>query len=300
MISVDLKELDGRTAHGHLLGAVGPRPIALASTMDTDGNPNLSPFSFFNVFSSNPPTLIFSPARRVRDNTTKHTLHNAEATREVVINVVNYDMVQQTSLSSTEYGDGVNEFTKSGFTPIESDVVKPFRVKESPAQFECKVKDIIALGDQGGAGNLIICEVVRMHIHEDILDENGRISMHKIDLVARMGGDFYCRANGEALFEVEKPLTTLGIGVDQIPKRIRQSTYFDGNDLGKLGNIEKLPTDAELAEFAQHWKVKEIFEKSDNGMEVHEKLHQYAKELLDENKTAKAWKALLCDKLNRI
>lgn len=300
MISVDLKELDGRTAHAHLLGAVGPRPIALASTMDADGNPNLSPFSFFNVFSSNPPTLIFSPARRVRDNTTKHTLHNAEATREVVINVVNYDMVQQTSLSSTEYGDGVNEFTKSGFTPIESDVVKPFRVKESPAQFECKVKDIIALGDQGGAGNLIICEVVRMHIHEDILDENGRISMHKIDLVARMGGDFYCRANGEALFEVEKPLTTLGIGVDQIPKRIRQSTYFDGNDLGKLGNIEKLPTDAELAEFAQHWKVKEIFEKSDNGMEVHEKLHQYAKELLDENKTAKAWKALLCDKLNRI
>lgn len=300
MISVDLKELDGRTAHAHLLGAVGPRPIALASTMDIDGNPNLSPFSFFNVFSSNPPTLIFSPARRVRDNTTKHTLHNAEATREVVINVVNYNMVQQTSLSSTEYGDGVNEFTKSGFTPIESDVVKPFRVKESPAQFECKVKDIIALGDQGGAGNLIICEVVRMHIHEDILDENGRISMHKIDLVARMGGDFYCRANGEALFEVEKPLTTLGIGVDQIPKRIRQSTYFDGNDLGKLGNIEKLPTDAELAEFAQHWKVKEIFEKSDNGMEVHEKLHQYAKELLDENKTAKAWKALLCDKLNRI
>lgn len=300
MISVDLKELDGRTAHAHLLGAVGPRPIALASTMDADGNPNLSPFSFFNVFSSNPPTLIFSPARRVRDNTTKHTLHNAEATREVVINVVNYDMVQQTSLSSTEYGDGVNEFTKSGFTPIESDVVKPFRVKESPAQFECKVKDIIALGDQGGAGNLIICEVVRMHINEDILDENGRISMHKIDLVARMGGDFYCRANGEALFEVEKPLTTLGIGVDQIPKRIRQSTYFDGNDLGKLGNIEKLPTDAELAEFAQHWKVKEIFEKSDNGMEVHEKLHQYAKELLDENKTAKAWKALLCDKLNRI
>lgn len=300
MISVDLKELDGRTAHAHLLGAVGPRPIALASTMDADGNPNLSPFSFFNVFSSNPPTLIFSPARRVRDNTTKHTLHNAEATREVVINVVNYNMVQQTSLSSTEYGDGVNEFTKSGFTPIESDVVKPFRVKESPAQFECKVKDIIALGDQGGAGNLIICEVVRMHMHEDILDENGRISMHKIDLVARMGGDFYCRANGEALFEVEKPLTTLGIGVDQIPKRIRQSTYFDGNDLGKLGNIEKLPTDAELAEFAQHWKVKEIFEKSDNGMEVHEKLHQYAKELLDENKTAKAWKALLCDKLNRI
>ncbi len=300
MISVDLNELDGKTAHAHLLGAVGPRPIALASTIDNDGNPNLSPFSYFNVFSSNPPTLIFSPARRVRDNTTKHTLHNAEATREVVINVVNYDIVQQTSLSSTEYGDGVNEFTKAGLTPIKSDVVKPFRVKESPAQFECKVKDIIALGDGGGAGNLIICEVVRMHINENILDENGIISMQKIDLVARMGGNYYCRANGDALFEVEKPLAKLGIGVDQIPKRIRESVYLDGNDLGKLGNVEKLPTDAELAEFAEHWKVKEIFEKSANGLEMHESLHQYAKELLDENKVAKAWKALLCDKLNRI
>ncbi|WP_417599890.1 flavin reductase family protein [Owenweeksia hongkongensis] len=300
MISVDLNELDGKTAHAHLLGAVGPRPIALASTIDNDGNPNLSPFSYFNVFSSNPPTLIFSPARRVRDNTTKHTLHNAEATREVVINVVNYDIVQQTSLASTEYGNGVNEFTKAGLTPIESDVVKPFRVKESPAQFECKVKDIVALGDGGGAGNLIICEVVRMHINENILDENGIISMQKIDLVARMGGNYYCRASGEALFEVEKPLAKLGIGVDQIPKRIRQSTYLDGNDLGKLGNVESLPNDAELAEFAENWKIKEIFEKSANGLEMHENLHQYAKELLDEDKVSKAWKALLCDKLNRI
>lgn len=300
MISVDLNELDGKTAHAHLLGAVGPRPIALASTIDNDGNPNLSPFSYFNVFSSNPPTLIFSPARRVRNNTTKHTLHNAEATGEVVINVVNYDIVQQTSLASTEYGDGVNEFTKAGLTPIESDVVKPFRVKESPAQFECKVKEIIALGDGGGAGNLIICEVVRMHINENILDENGIISMQKIDLVARMGGNYYCRASGEALFEVEKPLAKLGIGVDQIPKRIRESTYLDGNDLGKLGNVENLPNDAELAEFAENWKIKEIFEKSANGLEVHENLHQYAKELLDEDKVSKAWKALLCDKLNRI
>ncbi|WP_417589218.1 flavin reductase family protein [Owenweeksia hongkongensis] len=300
MISVDLNELDGKTAHAHLLGAVGPRPIALASTIDNDGNPNLSPFSYFNVFSSNPPTLIFSPARRVRDNTTKHTLHNAEATREVVINVVNYDIVQQTSLASTEYADGVNEFTKAGLTPIESDVVKPFRVKESPAQFECKVKDIVALGDGGGAGNLIICEVVRMHINENILDENGIINMQKIDLVARMGGNYYCRASGEALFEVEKPLAKLGIGVDQIPKRIRQSTYLDGNDLGKLGNVESLPNDAELAEFAENWKIKEIFEKSANGLEMHENLHQYAKELLDEDKVSKAWKALLCDKLNRI
>lgn len=300
MISVDLKELDGKTAHAYLLGAVGPRPIALASTMDNDGNANLAPFSFFNVFSSNPPILVFSPSRRVRDNSTKHTLHNAQATGEVVINVVNYDIVQQTSLASTDYAEGVNEFVKAGLTAVESDVVKPFRVKESPAQMECKVKDIISLGDGGGAGNLIICEVVRMHISEDILDENGRISMDKIDLVARMGGDFYCRANGDALFEVEKPHIRLGIGIDQIPKRIRESMYLDGNDLGKLGNVESLPNDAELAEFAEHWKIKEIFEKSANGLEMHENLHQYAKELLDENKVSKAWKALLCDKLNRI
>lgn len=300
MISVDLKELDGKTAHAYLLGAVGPRPIALASTMDKDGSANLAPFSFFNVFSSNPPILVFSPSRRVRDNSTKHTLHNAQATGEVVINVVNYDIVQQTSLASTDYAEGVNEFVKAGLTAVESDIVKPFRVKESPAQMECKVKDIISLGDGGGAGNLIICEVVRMHINEDILDENGRISMDKIDLVARMGGDFYCRANGDALFEVEKPHIRLGIGIDQIPKRIRESMYLDGNDLGKLGNVESLPNDAELAEFAEHWKIKEIFEKSANGLEMHENLHQYAKELLDENKVSKAWKALLCDKLNRI
>lgn len=299
MKSFDLKELEGKTAHSYLLGAVGPRPIAFASTIDNDGNANLSPFSYFNVFSSNPPILIFSPARRVRDNTTKHTLHNVQANREVVINVVNYDIVQQASLASTEYDQGVNEFIKAGLTPLASDIVKPFRVKESPVQMECKVNDIVELGPHGGAGNLIICEVVRMHINEDILDENGLISMEKIDLVARMGGNWYCRASGEALFEVEKPLMSRGIGVDQIPKRIRESLYLSGNDLGKLGNVEKLPSDAELEEFAQKWRVKEIFEKSADGMEAREKLHQYAKELLEENKVYKAWKALLCDKLNR-
>lgn len=299
MKSFDLDKLDGKTRHAHLLGAVGPRPIAFASTIDSNGNPNLSPFSFFNVFSSNPPILIFSPSRRVRDNTTKHTLHNAQSTREVVINVVNYDIVQQASLSSTEYGEGVNEFVKAGLTPIPSDVVKPFRVKESPVQMECRVNDIVELGPHGGAGNLIICEVLKMHIDESVLDENGIIDQQKIDLVARMGGNWYCRAHGEALFEVEKPLATQGIGVDQIPKRIRESVYLNGNDLGKLGNVEKLPTDPELEEFCESYRIKEIFEKSANGMEVHEQLHQYAKELLDENKVYKAWKALLCDKLNR-
>lgn len=298
MPSFDLSELSGKQAHAHLLGAIGPRPIAFASTIDAQGNPNLSPFSYFNVFSSNPPILIFSPARRVRNNTTKHTLHNAEATKEVVINVVSHSIVEQMSLSSTEYDDGVNEFVKAGLTPIESEVVKPFRVKESPAQFECRVKEIIALGDNGGAGNLIICEVLKMHIADRVLNEAGQIDPDKIDLVGRMGGNWYCRANGEALFEVEKPLATKGIGVDQIPKRIQESVYLDGNDLGKLGNVESLPSDAELEEFSENFRVREIFEKYD-GLEVREELHQFAKEALDEGKVSKAWKALLIDKLNR-
>jgi flavin reductase (DIM6/NTAB) family NADH-FMN oxidoreductase RutF len=300
MKSFDLNDLPGKEAHGHLLAAVGPRPIAFASTIDHNGNPNLSPFSYFNVFSSKPPILIFSPARRVRNNTTKDTLHNAEANREVVINVVNYDIVQQMSLSSTEYDTGVDEFVKAGLTPIKSDLVAPFRVKESPVQFECKVMEIIALGDQGGAGNLIMCEVIRMHVNEDVLNEDGITDSTKLDLVARMGGDWYCRASGDALFEVEKPILTKGIGVDQIPPRIRSSMFLNGNDLGKLGNIERLPNQQELEEFAEHRRIKEIFESSSDGMEAREELHQYAKELLDKNKVIKAWKALLCDKLNRI
>ena len=300
MKSFDLTALDGKTAHAHLLGAVGPRPIAFASTIDSDGNSNLSPFSYFNVFSSNPPILIFSPARRVRNNTTKDTLHNAQATGEVVINVVNYNIVQQASLSSTEYAAGINEFTKAGLTPVPSDTVKPYRVKEAPVQFECKVNEIVSLGENGGAGNLIICQVQRMHIDEAVLDDAGIIDPRKIDLVARMGGNWYCRANGDALFEVEKPLTTLGIGVDQIPKRIRESVFLNGNDLGKLGNVERLPNDQELAAFAEKFKVKEILGNSSDGMEIREQLHQYAKELLEEGKVDKAWKALLCDKLNRV
>lgn len=300
MLSFDLNKLEPKVAHAFLLGAVGPRPIAFASTIDANGRPNLSPFSYFNVFSSNPPILIFSPARRVRNNTTKDTLHNAQTTREVVINIVNYNIVQQMSLSSTEYDSDVNEFVKSGLTPIASEVVKPFRVKEAPVQFECVVNEIVALGDSGGAGNLIICEVKRMHISDEVLDESGNLSPQKLDLVARMGGNWYCRANGEALFEVEKPLATKGIGVDQIPKRIRESTMLSGNDLGKLGNVETLPSDAEVKEFSEHWRIKEIFSNSSDGMEAREQLHQYAQELLEENKVRKAWKALLCDKLNRI
>lgn len=299
MISFDLNDLDGKSAHAHLLAAVGPRPIAFASTINKDGQANLSPFSYFNVFSSNPPILIFSPARRVRDNSTKDTLHNAQATGEVVINVVNYAMVQQMSLSSTEYPSEVDEFMKAGFTPLASEKVKPFRVKESPVQFECRVNEIVSLGNSGGAGNLIICEVLRMHVDEDCLNEQGLTDTTKLDLVARMGANWYCRAQGEALFEVEKPLSSLGIGVDQIPPRIRNSYVLSGNDLGKLGNVEHLPSKAELLAFAQQDFIQEIFHHSSDGLEAREKLHHHAKELLNQNKVEQAWKTLLCDKINR-
>lgn len=288
MISIDPKEVNPVKLQGYLQGAVAPRPIALASTLDKEGNPNLSPFSFFNVFSSNPPILIFSPARRVRNNTIKHTLINVQDTREVVISVVNYDMVQQVSLASTEYGDGVNEFVKSGLTPVESDVVKPFRVAESPVQFECKVNDIIHLGDGGGAGNLVICEVVKIHINEAVLDENGAIDQHKIDLVSRMGGNWYSRAN-MGMFEVPKPLVTLGIGVDNIPDFIKESGFFSGNDLGMLGNIEALPTKEEITTFVnESFEVKAILSADDT-----EKVYQKAKEYLSKEQVLDAWKLLL-------
>ena len=288
MKSIDPKDVSSAKLQGYLQSAVGPRPIAFASTIDKNGVPNLSPFSFFNIFSANPPILIFSPARRVRDNTIKHTLINAEATREVVINVVNFDIVQQTSLSSSEYPDGVNEFVKAGFTAIPSETVKPYRVAQSPVQFECKVNEIISLGTQGGAGNLVICEILKMHISESVLDENGNIDPFKIDLVSRMGGNWYSRAN-QGLFEVAKPITTLGIGVDQIPNFVKESAIFDGNDLGKLGNIEALPTIEEINIFVkQNFAVKGVLS-SDDQLKQYKK----AKEYLDQNDVDSAWKVLL-------
>ncbi|NHM05902.1 flavin reductase family protein [Flavobacterium sp. CYK-4] len=288
MLSLEPKNLTPLKLQAYLQSAIAPRPIAFASTISTTGKPNLSPFSFFNVFSSNPPILIFSPARRVRDNTTKHTLMNAEATKEVVINIVNYDLVQQASLSSTEYADGVNEFVKSGLTQIPSDLVKPYRVKESPVQFECKVNQIIALGTEGGAGNLVICEVVKIHIDEKILDANGMIDQHKIDLVARLGNNWYSRSN-QGLFEVPKPIANLGIGVDAIPDFIRHSEVFDGNDLGMLGNIEALPTPEEVSIF-----VKENFEaKALLSADDQVKIHRKAKEYLSRQEISAAWKILL-------
>ncbi len=293
MLTIDPKKNPTAIVHSHLLSGVAPRPIALASTIDSDGNPNLSPFSFYNVFSANPPIAIFSPARRVRDNTIKHTLENVKEVPEVVINAVNYDIVQQTSLSSTEYPKNTNEFTKAGLTPIASELIKPFRVKESPFQMECRVKEIIELGNQGGAGNLIVCEIVLIHISEDILDSNGKIDQHKIDLVARLGQNWYSRASGNSLFEVEKPLTTMGIGVDKMPERIRFSNILTGNDLGILGNIEGLPNETEVNEFKLMELSRLFITHKDSPKILEQELHILAKKYILTNEVQNAWKTLL-------
>ena len=288
VISIDPKELSTAELHGYLLGSVGPRPIAFASTVDKDGKPNLSPFSFFNVFSANPPVMIFSPARRVRNNTTKHTLENVLETKEVVINIVNYDIVQQMSLSSTEYLKGENEFKKAGLTMLKSEMVKPFRVAESPVQFECKVKKVEALGKEGGAGNLIFAEVLMIHIDTDVLDKNGQIDQHKIDQVARMGGNWYTRANA-GMFEVPKPLSKLGIGVDRIPDAIRFSKILTGNDLGMLGNVERIPDAESVKSFLdENIEVRSVLSSDDTTL-IHEKAQQY----LAEKDILSAWKILL-------
>lgn len=292
MISVLPGEVATAKLHGYLLGAVGPRPIAFASTIDEKGRPNLSPFSFFNVFSAKPPILIFSPARRVRDNSTKHTLQNVLLTSEVVINIVNYDMVQQMSLASTEYAKGENEFKKAGLTMLRSDLVKPYRVAESPVQFECKVTKVEALGKEGGAGNLVFSEVVKIHIDPNVLDVNGGIDQHKIDQIARMGGNWYSRAN-EGLFEVPKPLSSLGIGIDQIPDYIRSSNVLTGNDLGRLGNVEKIPDSEDVDDFiASHIEIRSII----SGGERRQR-ELKAQEYLKNNDINSAWKILLVNRL---
>jgi flavin reductase (DIM6/NTAB) family NADH-FMN oxidoreductase RutF len=279
--------------HGYLLGAVAPRPIAFASTTDSQGNINLSPFSFFNVFGSNPPTLVFSPSRRVRDNSIKHTLENIYEVKEVVINMVNYAMVQQTSLASCEYDKGVNEFVKAGFTASPSALVKPPRVEESPVAFECKVNQVIETGKSGGAGNLVICEVLLMHVKEEILNEKGQIDPHKIDLVARMGGDWYCRASGDALFEVPKPNQKKGVGIDQIPYTIRNSRVLTGNDLGMLGNIEAFPDRQAIADFSAQPIIQSILAAYRTDEDLQVRLHRTAQSYLREGKLTEAWLTLL-------
>lgn len=287
----DLKDLTTVEKQYYLQHVIAPRPICFASTVDKDGHPNLSPFSFFNMFSSNPPILIFSPSRRVRNNTNKHTLENLKEVPEVVINIVTEDMVRQVSLASCEYAKGVNEFEKSGFNGIPATLVRPLMVKESKVQLECRVNEIKPLGEEGGAGNLVICEVLRMHIDDSLLDENKKIDQRRIHHVARLGGDWYCSVNETNLFQVEKPNTQLGIGVDALPASIRNSSILTGNDLGHLANVNELPNidpafdDDHLRQITQYYSL--------NPEEMEKEIHHYAAKLLKEGKVRQAWQALL-------
>jgi flavin reductase (DIM6/NTAB) family NADH-FMN oxidoreductase RutF len=293
MLTLDPKDLPIPKLHGYLLGAVGPRPIAFASTIDENGVNNLSPFSFFNVFSAAPPILIFSPARNGRTNTTKDTYNNVKAIPEVVINIVNYDILHQMSLSSSPYAPGVDEFVKAGLTPLASETIRPMRVQEAPVQFECKVNQVIELGDQGGAGNLVICEVTKIHIHEEILGEDGMIDQHKINLVARMGGNWYCHANEASMFEVAKPLTTVGIGFDQLPEDIKASTVLTANDLAQLAGIAALPNETDVNDYKLLELSDFFLSLEDEPAQLEQALHNKAKELLIENKLEEAWMTLL-------
>lgn len=287
MITIDPKSIPVPKLQGYLQGSVSPRPIAFVSSMDLNGKVNLSPFSFFNMFSMNPPILVFSPSRRVRDNTTKHTLQNVLEVPEVVINIVSYEMVEKASLASCDFPKGTNEFVKAGFTELPSVSVKPPRVAESPVSFECKVNQVIPLGTEGGAGNLVICEVILIHAKEEIFDDEGKINPHKVDAVARMGADYYCRAFGDSIFKVPKPNEKIGIGFDQIPESIRNSTVLSGNDLGRLGNIEKLPDHESVKQFQSdtNWQIV-----SKKGTEA---IHLLAKSHLQNGKIEEAWKVLL-------
>jgi flavin reductase (DIM6/NTAB) family NADH-FMN oxidoreductase RutF len=290
MIQINPKEISLGKLQQCLTSLVAPRPIAFASTIDKAGNNNLSPFSFFNIFSNNPPMLVFSPARRVRDNTTKHSYQNVLEVPEVVINMVNYEMVQQASLASTEYPKGVDEFIKSGFTAIDSMFVKPKRVKESPVQLECKVKNVFELGSEGGAGILVMAEIVMIHISENVMIGD-KISQDLLRLVGRLGENWYCKAFGESLFEIEKPLTTLGIGVDQLPNSIKNSKILTGNNLGQLGNIEKMPSIDEAVAFTELIKINELTNsQSHDNIEM---IHELAKKYLEMNKVKEAWMILL-------
>lgn len=294
MLTLNTSGLTPVQLQNYLQYAIAPRPICFASTIDAAGNINLSPFSFFNLFSTNPPVCIFSPARRVRDNTTKHTLENVLEVSECVINIVDYAMVQQMSLASTEYAKGINEFEKAGFTMLPSELVKPPRVAEAPVQLECIVTQVIPLGDSNGAGNLILAEIKRIHIKEEILDSEGKIDQAKIDLVARLGGDWYCRVTPENLFKVAKPLTTLGLGVDALPASVRNSTVLTGNDLGMLGNVEKLPTPEEIDAMLINANVKDIIEATIGDAQNREReMHELARQFLAVGNVADALKVVL-------
>jgi flavin reductase (DIM6/NTAB) family NADH-FMN oxidoreductase RutF len=290
-MTFDLKDLKPAEKQYYLQHVIGPRPICFASTVDKTGNVNLSPFSFFNLFSSNPPIVVFSPARRIRNNTTKHTLENILEVPEVVVNIVTYEIVQQVSLASCEYPEGVNEFIKAGFTQIPATIIRPPMVKESPVKMECKVLEVKPLGTEGGAGNLVICEVLKMHINDDLLDENKKIDQRKIHHVARLGGDWYSKVDETNLFIVHKPNTELGIGFDGLPAAVRNSKILSGNDLGMLANVNEIPEidssfrDDHLKQIIQYYSV--------NPDEMEKELQAYAKKLLEEGKVKEAWQVLL-------
>ncbi|HRD57399.1 MAG TPA: flavin reductase family protein [Ferruginibacter sp.] len=290
---LNIKDLSPAEAQNYLQHAIAPRPIAFASTIDKAGNVNLSPFSFFNLFSSNPPVVIFSPARRVRDNSTKHSLQNVQELPEVVINIVDYNMVQQTSLASCEYPKGMNEFIKAGFTQEKATMVSPPMVKESKVKLECKVLEVKPLGTAGGAGNLVICEVLCMHIDESILDADKKIDQTKLQHVARLGGDWYCKVDERNLFKVAKPNTQLGIGIDALPEGIRNSTILTGNHLGQLANVNELPViepsfaDEKLKNIIQYYSI--------NPADMDKELHSYAAKLLNDGNVHEAWQVLLAD-----
>jgi len=288
---LDLNDLGPASRQNYLQHAVAPRPICFASTIDAGGRVNLSPFSFFNIFSSTPPILIFSPARRVRDNTTKHSLQNVQQVPEVVINIVDYDMVQQVSLASCEYPKDVNEFMKAGFTQEPATLVRPPMVKESKVKIECRVLEIKVLGNQGGSGNLVICEALRMHVNDSILDENKMIDQRRLNHVARLGGNWYCKVDERNLFLVEKPNTELGVGIDALPEHIRNSSILSGNDLGQLANVREIPAvdpsfdDETLRSIFQYYTV--------NPEEMEKELHTYARKLLEKGAVNDAWQVLL-------
>jgi flavin reductase (DIM6/NTAB) family NADH-FMN oxidoreductase RutF len=293
MLSIDLSKIGVPKAHHYLLSAVGPRPICFASTIDEKGRSNLAPFSFFNVFSSNPPIAVFSPSRSGRTGQNKDTFNNVQKVKQVVINLVNYKMVEQMSLASSPYPPETDEFVKSGLTPLKSELIKPFRVKEAPVQMECEVIEIKELGQSGGAGNLVICKILKMHISKELLNNEKMIDQEKIDLVARMGGDWYCRTDSNSMFEIKKPISTKGIGFDEMPNEVLNSTILSGNDLGKLGGIEALPDETDVNEF-RLIELSELFlEFEDNAKALEIALHKKAKYFLSKNQLKAAWKTLL-------
>jgi flavin reductase (DIM6/NTAB) family NADH-FMN oxidoreductase RutF len=293
MLTIDTSVTKNPKLHHYLLGAVGPRPICFASTIDKEGNRNLAPFSFFNVFSSNPPIAVFSPANSGRTGAQKDTLLNVLEVAEVVINIVSYDVVHQMSLASSPYEKGVDEFVKAGLTPVASEAVKPCRVKECPVQMECKVTEVKPLGKGGGAGNLVICEILKIHIKDEVLDANEMIDQKKIDLVARMGGNWYCRADENSMFEITKPITTQGVGVDKIPQEVIDSGDFSPNELGQLGGIEELPDETDVNDF-KLIELSDLFmDYEDNQVQLEKELNKKAKQYLMDEQLLEAWKTIL-------